>query len=94
MQLSLTTIFDNQAKDNILSQKALDLLNALNEGEKKQYEPFAYEQINRVILLIAKRENDYLFNLIDLDGNCPENMSSCWRVGSVVKHDLDEFILT
>lgn len=94
MQLSLNQQFDNQAKDQILSQKALELLNALNEGEKKQYEPFAYEQINQVILLIAKRENDYLFNLIDLDGNCPLNMSSCWRVGAVIYRDLDEFILT
>jgi len=94
MQLSLNQQFDNQAKDNILSQKALDLLNALNEGEKKQYEPFAYLQLDKLILLIAKRENDYLFNLIDLDGNTPLNMSSCWRVGEVIYRDLDEFILT
>jgi len=94
MQLSLHSIFDNQAKDQILSQKALDLLNALNEGEKKQYEPFAYLQLDKLILLIAKRENDYLFNLIDLDGNTPLNMSSCWRVGEVIYRDLDEFILT
>lgn len=94
MQLSLTTIFDNQAKDNILSQKALDLLNALNDGKKKPYEPFAYEQINQVILLIAKCESDYLFNVIDLDGNCPKDMSSCWRVGSVVFRELGTFILT
>ena len=94
MQLSLTTIFDNQAKNEILSQKALDLLNALNDGEKKRYEPFAYLQLDKLILLIAKREKDYLFNLIDLDGNCPENMSSCWRVGSVVRNDLDEISLT
>ena len=93
MQLSLHSIFDNQAKDNLLSKKALDLLNALNDGEKKQYEPFAYEQINTVILLIAKREKDYLFNLIDLDGNTPLNMSSCWRVGEVIYRDLDEIII-
>lgn len=90
MQLSLTTIFDNQAKDQILSKKALDLLNALNEGEKKHYEPFAYLQLDKLILLIAKREKDYLFNVIDLDGNCPSEMSSCWRVGSVVYRELDE----
>jgi len=93
MQLSLTTIFDNQAKDQILSKKALDLLNALNDGEKKQYEPFAYLQLDKLILLIAKRENDYLFNLIDLDGNCPKDMSSCWRVGEVIYRELDEFII-
>jgi hypothetical protein len=93
MQLSLNKQFDNQAKDDHLSQKALDLLNALNEGEKKRYEPFAYEQINQVILLIAKRENDYLFNLIDLDGNCPLNMSSCWRTSAVVREDLDGIII-
>jgi len=57
MQLSLTTIFDNQAKDQILSQKALDLLNALNDGCKKQYEPFAYLQLDKLILLIAKQKN-------------------------------------
>ena len=94
MQLSLNQQFDNQAKDNLLSQKALDLLNALNDGEKKLYEPFAYEQINQVILLIAKREKDYLFNLIDLEGNTPKDMSSCWRVGEVIYRDLDEISLT
>lgn len=93
MQLSLNQQFDNQAKDQILSQKALDLLNALNDGKKKQYELFAYLQLDKLILLIAKREKDYLFNLIDLDGNCPENMSSCWRIGEVVYRDLDEFII-
>jgi hypothetical protein len=94
MQLSLQSQFDNQAKDNILSQKALELLNALNDGEKKRYEPFAYLQLDKLILLIAKREKDYLFNLIDLDGNTPLNMSSCWRVGSVIYRDLDEISLT
>lgn len=94
MQLSLTNLFDNQAKDEILSKKALDLLNALNDGEKKQYEPFAYVQLNQLILLVAKRGDDHLFNVIDLDGNCPSEMTCCWRVGEIVRKELDEFIST
>ena len=89
MQLSLQNQFDNQQRDEILTARANGLLEALNESEKKPYEPSNYIQIGNCIVLIAKRGEDYLFNVLDVDGNTPKELTACWRVWSEFKRDLE-----
>ncbi len=91
-QLSLYELYDREEKNETLSKRAIALLDALNDGERNPYEPFAWDQVNEFIVLIAKRKEEYLFNLIDLDGKIPSGSSSCWRNLSLVKQDLKELI--
>lgn len=92
MQLDLLDLIKNNERDNRLTAKSNDLLNALNESEKKPYEPFKYIQLNDCIVLIAKRSEDVLFNVLTLDGDTPENCTSNWRIASEVKKDLIEIL--
>lgn len=89
MQLSLIQTFDNQQRDDLLTAKANDLLEALNENKKKPFQTFKYIQLNNCIVLIAKRGEECLFNVLTLDGDTPENCTSCWRIGSEVRKDLE-----
>ena len=89
MQLSLQNQFDNQQRDDHLTARANGLLEALNESEKKPYEPSNYIQIGNCIVLIAKRGEDCLFNVLDIDGNTPKELTACWRVWSEFKRDLE-----
>ena len=88
MQLSLQNQFDNQQRDEILTARANGLLEALNESEKKPYKPSNYIQIGNCIVLIAKRGEDCLFNVLDVDGNTPKEFTACWRVWGEFKKDL------
>ena len=92
MQLSLIDLIEHQQRDDLLTTKANDLLEALNESEKKPYEPFKHIQLNDCIVLIAKRGEDVLFNVLTLDGDTPENCTSCWRIGSEVRKDLNQIL--
>ena len=92
MQLSLIDLIEHQQRDDLLTAKANDLLEALNESEKKPYEPFKHIQLNDCIVLIAKRGEDVLFNVLTLDGDTPENCTSCWRIASEVRKDLIEIL--
>lgn len=89
VQLSLIQTFDNQQRDDLLTAKANDLLEALNELEKKPFKPFKYIQLNDCIVLIAKRGEDVLFNVLTIDGDTPENCTSNWRIASEVRKDLE-----
>lgn len=89
MQLSLQNQFNNQQRDDHLTARANGLLEALNESEKKPYEPSNYIHIGNFIVLIAKRGEECLFNVLDTDGNTPKELTACWRVWSEFKRDLE-----
>ena len=89
MQLSLQNQFDNQQRDDHLTARANGLFEVLNENEKKPYEPSNYIQIGNCIVLIAKRGEECLFNVLDVDGNTPKELTACWRVWSVFKNEIE-----
>ena len=89
MQLTLIPEFDKQAKDDHLTMKANRLLEALNDGRKKEYLPMYHVQINHCIILIANCGEDILFNCLDIDGNTPKELGACWRVWSVIKKEME-----
>lgn len=92
MQLSLIDLIEHQQRDDRLTARAIGLLDCLNESEKKPYEPSNYIQLNDCIVLIAKRGEECLFNVLTIDGDAPENCTSCWRIGSEVRKDLIEIL--
>lgn len=88
MQLDL---FKPIAEEVDLSDKANRLLFLLNDGAKKRdfYEPKYYQQINDLIVLVAcNKENDHIFNIIDIYGNTPKEFSVCWRNAQHVRQDI------
>lgn len=91
MQLSL---FDNQdlrPVDDLLTEKANALLEALNEGRKPkdEYQPQYYFQTGEMIVLIAaNKEKNVVCNIIDLEGKTPEGFSACWRNAHHIKQEL------
>lgn len=88
MENNQLTLFDN---DYILTEKANDLLNALNDGlkPKEMYSPVIYSQLNNLIVLVAQNKaNDTLFNILDVDGKTPAGMSACWRIYSEFVKDI------
>ncbi len=89
MQLSLQNQFDNQQRDDHLTARANGLLDCLNESEKKPYEPSNYIQIGNCIVLIAKRGENCLFNVLGIDGDTPKELTACWRVWSVFKNEIE-----
>lgn len=86
------TLFDNYQRDNHLSERASDLLKALNEGrrEHERYEAFAYYQEKGKIVLLAQNKGHLLGNIVDLDGNTPEGFSACWRIPQHILNDMKE----
>ena len=36
-----------------------------------------------------KRGEDVLFNVLDVDGNTPKELTACWRVWSVFKNEIE-----
>ena len=82
--------------DEILTEKANNLIDMLNDGLKKkeQYETFAYQQINDLIVLIVtnKEKEDFLGNVLDVNGNTPKEFSVCWRNLSLIKQELKEYL--
>ncbi len=92
------TIFDQlepiQDPSDIITQKANDLLFALNDGRKKKdlYLPQYYWHENgNIVLMACNREKHVVFNIIDgTTGETPANFSSCWRNLEHIKNDLNE----
>ena len=81
--------------DEILTAKANLLIEMLNEGLKKkeQYETYAYQQINNlIVLVVTNKEKDFLGNVLDANGNTPKDFSACWRNLSIVKDELKEYL--
>lgn len=93
MQFNLFTQQENQVKDQILTDKANDLLNLLNDG-KEQYNPWYYDIVNEFVILIAKhsKENIFVFNMLKNDGTTPTDCSSNWRDLTHVKSDLKKLL--
>ena len=90
MQLQLD-LFKPIAEEVDLSKKANSLLEALNDGVKKseRYEPTHYTQLNDLIVLIAEnKQNNKVFNVIDIDGNTPKEFSVCWRSAQHVREEI------
>lgn len=93
MQLTLD-LFKPINKEIDLNNKAIALLNLLNEGSKKRdfFEPINYAQIEDLIVLMAEnKEKEKLFNVIDLKGNIPKGFSVNWRIANHVKSELKEY---
>ena len=93
MQLELD-FFKPIAEEIDLSNKANDLLEALNDGRKKSelYEPTHYKQLNDLVLLIAQnKQKDTLFNVIDINGKTPVGFSACWRIAQHARQELIEY---
>lgn len=95
MQLQLD-FFKPIAEEVDLSIKANSLLFMLNEGCKKSemYEPTHYMQINDLIVLIAEnKQNEKLFNVMDIDGNIPNEFSVNWRTASHVREEVFLYLI-
>ena len=93
MQLSIFDVLEQiQDPDDIITEKANNLLNALNDGLKKRdfYEPQYYWQENgNIVLMACNRSKDILFNIIDgTTGETPKNFSACWRNLELIKTEL------
>lgn len=94
MQLSLFPNKKTHHADELLTEKANALLDALNEGrkEKERYHPqFYFQEKNMLILIASNKDKDILCNIIDLNGNTPDGFSSCWRNIAHIKHEINTF---
>lgn len=79
--------------DQILSDKANALIDALNEGlkPKEQYLPqYTFQEGNFVVLIASNKDKDILCNILDAYGNTPLGISACWRNKNHIKNDLQE----
>jgi hypothetical protein len=76
--------------DQLLTDKANLLLDMLNDGLKKNlYVQNSYMQIaNKILLVATNNDKDFLFNVVDLNGNTPIDFSANWRTAQHVKHEL------
>jgi hypothetical protein len=84
---------DAPDRDQILTDKANALLEALNDGlkTKDHYLPqYTYQEGNFIMLIACNKEKDIMHNILDVDGNTPPGMSACWRNASQIKQDLKE----
>lgn len=93
MQLTIFDQLDQEEADDLITEKANNLLILLNDGvhKKERYEPHYYFLEKKHIVLIAiNRNKDLLFNVIDAtNGNVPENFSACWRNWQHIKQELN-----
>lgn len=61
--------------------------------KKDHYEPKYYQHVNDLIVLIAKnKENETLFNVINIDGETPKNFSANWRSPHHVVQELKKYL--
>jgi len=95
MQLTIFDIIEEiKNPDDIITEKATLLLEALNDGKKSKdkYLPHYYFQEKGNIVLIAiNKDKDVLCNVIDgKTGNTPNNFSACWRTIQHLKQELSK----
>lgn len=89
MQLSLFPKNEIHPLDELLTDRANALLEALNEDRKDKCHPIFYFQEKDMVVLIASNKNkEMLCNIIDLEGNTPDGFSACWRDASHIKQEL------
>lgn len=92
MQLSLFPDHELHPVDAMLTERANNLLEMLNEGrnEKERYWPqFYFQERDMVVLIAADRNRNMLCNIIDRNGNTPEGFSACWRTAQHIRHELN-----
>lgn len=76
--------------DQILTDKAKALIEALNDGIKLKYEPqYTMQHGKYVVLIVANKKKDVLFNILDIYGNTPPEFSVCWRSAYHIKKELN-----
>lgn len=90
-QLNLFQEYEIDQKNEKLTNAANSILAAVNDGMKVKYKPHYYFQEGNFIVLMAVNKNkESIFNILDLEGNTPDGMSSCWRNLQHIQHDLIE----
>lgn len=65
----------------------------LNENRKVLY--FIHEEIvlnDLIVFSVKNKDNDFLFNILNIDGRTPKTMSVNWRSIHHIKQDLSEHI--
>ena len=74
------------------TEKINQLIEMLNENNKIPYSYFNEDEIGDLIIFSVKNKNeDFLFNILDLKGDTPKEMSVNWRSISHIKSDLIEY---
>lgn len=80
------SIFHSIAESNINS-----LVQLLNEGlkPKKHYKLVSVDDLpDNLVLLTASNGKDYVFNIVNQDGNVPNGNVVNWRNSSVIFHEF------
>lgn len=79
--------------NQLVNQRANDLLDLLNDGRKVKFEPQQTAQLGEYIILIASNKNkETLFNVIDIYGKTPKEFAVNWRSANHVRQELLENI--
>lgn len=88
-QLNLFEQYEIDKANEKLSTAADRILNALNEGRKIKYDPhFYFQEGGYIVLMAVNKFKDAVFNILDLYGNIPKDLTSNWRNIQHIKQDL------
>lgn len=76
----------------LVTDKANDLLEMLNEGRKKEKYRIEYsiQQGKYIILIACNIAKDLICNVIDIYGNVPSKLTPNWRIFPHVEEDLKQ----
>ena len=77
--------------EEVRSKKAFDLLDLLNidlKPKEKYFPQFYFQHENYFVIMVANKEKDVLFNVVDFYGDIPSEMSTCWRHYSHIQKEL------
>ena len=90
-QLSLLDQFDKAERVEILTDKAYNLLDMLNDGAKKSedyfmHDYFGYEDL--VILIAKNKSGDLIGNVLTEKGETPKDFDVCWRILPIIRNEL------
>ena len=80
--------------EQILNDKANGLIDLLNEGikPKERYEPqYTYQEKDLIILIVANKDKDILFNVLNSYGEFPKDFSVNWRNLQHIKQEISEY---
>ncbi len=91
MQLSLFENKEIHPVDQLLTEKANVLLQALNDRRKtkEMYLPqYYFKHLDMVVLIASDKNKNTLFNIIDMEGKTPSGFSACWRSANHIKQEL------
>lgn len=78
--------------DEILNTKANHLLDMLNEDRKIKYEPqYTTQEKDLIILIVANKEKDILYNVLNIYGETPKGFSVNWRNAEHIKQEISQY---